>query len=63
MYSSRYPQLGDTVDVLSWQGFEPLFFGVPMPWDGQLAAPSPATVTPAAGTVPPAASAPARTGA
>lgn len=63
VYSSRYPQLGDTVDVLSWQGFEPLFFGVPMPWDGQLAAPSPATVTPAAGTVPPAASASARTGA
>jgi hypothetical protein len=33
VYSTRYPQVGDSVDVLTWQGFEPLFFGVPMPWE------------------------------
>ena len=37
VYSTRYPQVGDSVDVLTWQGFEPLFFGVPMPWDPPLA--------------------------
>jgi hypothetical protein len=36
VYATRYPQVGDTVDVLTWQGFEPLFFGVPMPWDSAL---------------------------
>ncbi|MDM0039063.1 hypothetical protein QTH89_21695 [Variovorax sp. J22G21] len=36
VYSTRYPQVGDSVDVLTWQGFEPLFFGVPMPWDPPL---------------------------
>jgi hypothetical protein len=33
VYAKRFPQAGDTVDVLTWEGFEPLFFGVPMPWD------------------------------
>lgn len=32
VYSSRFPQLQD-VDILNWASFEPLFFGVPMPWD------------------------------
>ena len=36
VYSQRFPQVGDQVDVLSWQGFEPLFFNVPMPWDAEL---------------------------
>jgi hypothetical protein len=37
VYSTRFPQVGDSVDVMTWQGFEPLFFGVPMPWDPPLA--------------------------
>ncbi|MFE8646065.1 hypothetical protein ACFX58_13360 [Sphingomonas sp. NCPPB 2930] len=36
VYSQRFPEVGDQVDVLSWQGFEPLFFNVPMPWDAEL---------------------------
>ncbi|MGK6307232.1 hypothetical protein [Variovorax sp. DT-64] len=44
VYATRYPQVGDKVDVLTWQGFEPLFFGVPMPWDSPL--------PPQAGTAP-----------
>ncbi|RYF67829.1 MAG: hypothetical protein EOO29_36235, partial [Comamonadaceae bacterium] len=32
VYAQRYPTLG-AVDVMTWQGFEPLFFGVPMAWD------------------------------
>jgi hypothetical protein len=37
VYASRYPAQANA-DVLTWEGFEPLFFGVPMPWDGTLAA-------------------------
>ena len=33
IYSTRFPQAGASVDVLTWQGFEPLFFGVPLPWE------------------------------
>ncbi|WP_371436641.1 hypothetical protein [Polaromonas sp.] len=55
IYSTRYPQMGDTVDVLTWQGFEPLFFGVPMPWDAQAATQAVApSATPAATGAPPA---------
>ncbi|MPN40870.1 hypothetical protein SDC9_188410 [bioreactor metagenome] len=36
VYSERYASLGE-LDVMTWKGFEPLFFGVPMAWDGQLA--------------------------
>lgn len=32
VYAERYASLG-AVDVMTWQGFEPLFFGVPMAWD------------------------------
>lgn len=32
VYARRYASLG-TVDAMAWQGFEPLFFGVPMAWD------------------------------
>lgn len=39
VYTTHFPQVGDRVDVLSWEGFEPLFFNVPMPWD-----PSPTVV-------------------
>ncbi|MGB3068245.1 MAG: hypothetical protein WBC18_06845 [Ottowia sp.] len=35
VYSERYAAAGP-VDVLQWKGFEPLFFGVPMAWDGTL---------------------------
>lgn len=35
VYSERYADVGP-VDVMQWKGFEPLFFGVPMPWDGML---------------------------
>ncbi|WP_245598039.1 CsgG/HfaB family protein [Ottowia thiooxydans] len=35
VFSERYSDLG-TVDVMQWKGFEPLFFGVPMAWDGTL---------------------------
>lgn len=53
VYGSRFAQLGE-VDVLTWEGFEPLFFNVPMVWDGQLQAgavgkpaAAPATAAPA----------------
>ncbi|AVP58997.1 hypothetical protein [Pulveribacter suum] len=36
VYDSRFASLG-AVDVMSWEGFEPLFFNVPMPWDGAAA--------------------------
>lgn len=38
VYTTHFPQFGDRVDVLSWEGFEPLFFNVPMPWEAQPAA-------------------------
>jgi hypothetical protein len=57
VYSTRYPQMGDTVDVLSWKGFEPLFFGVPMPWD-----PPPQTAGTAAPATPGTPAAPAKVG-
>ena len=37
VYAQRYASLGH-VDVMTWQGFEPFFFGVPMAWDPPLAA-------------------------
>ena len=55
IYSTRYPQMGESVDVLTWQGFEPLFFGVPMPWDAAVGAQAVApSATPAATGAPPA---------
>lgn len=48
VYSTRVPEAGETVDVLSWKGFEPLFFGVPMPWDVAPSPQSAASVAPAA---------------
>ena len=48
VYSTRFPEAGETVDVLSWKGFEPLFFGVPMPWDVAPSPQSAASVAPAA---------------
>ncbi|WP_313314425.1 hypothetical protein [Pulveribacter sp.] len=36
VYDSRFATLGE-VDVMTWEGFEPLFFNVPMPWDGTTA--------------------------
>jgi hypothetical protein len=50
VYGSRYPTKANA-DVLTWEGFEPLFFGVPMPWDEALAqvpAPPAASAAPAA---------------
>ncbi len=35
VYAERYSDVGP-VDVMQWSGFEPLFFGVPMAWDGTL---------------------------
>lgn len=32
VYGERHASLG-SVDVMTWQGFEPLFFGVPMAWE------------------------------
>jgi curli biogenesis system outer membrane secretion channel CsgG len=37
VYGTRYPAQANA-DVLTWDGFAPLFFGVPMPWDAELAA-------------------------
>ena len=37
VYRARYPAQLDA-DILTWEGFEPMFFGVPMPWDGTLTA-------------------------
>ncbi len=45
VYSTRYPAQV-SADVLTWDGFEPLFFGVPMPWDAALA-PKAANAAPA----------------
>ncbi len=50
VYAERYASLG-AVDVMTWQGFEPLFFGVPMAWD-TAEAPASAGAAPAAGTTP-----------
>ncbi|MEO8248013.1 MAG: hypothetical protein ABI589_01460 [Burkholderiales bacterium] len=51
VYSSRFPQVGNSVDVLTWQGFEPLFFNVPMPWEQTVAvAPAGSATAPATGT-------------
>lgn len=36
VYDSRFASLGE-VDVMTWEGFEPMFFNVPMPWDGTTA--------------------------
>lgn len=47
VYGSRFPQAGDQVDVLTWQGFEPLFFNVPMPWDAELQRATAAATAPA----------------
>lgn len=46
VYSERYADVGP-VDVMQWKGFEPLFFGVPMAWDGTLEAPRAQAVQPA----------------
>jgi len=37
IYTERYAEHAQegAVDVMQWEGFEPLFFGVPMPWDGE----------------------------
>ena len=49
VYAQRYASLG-AVDVMNWDGFEPLFFGVPMAWENaQANAPSGAPSSPAAG--------------
>jgi len=37
VHSERFPELA-AVNVMQWEGFEPLFFGVPMPWDGEMQA-------------------------
>lgn len=67
VYTTRFPQFGDTVDVLSWQGFEPLFFNVPMPWEATTASAgavaAPVVLRPDATGAAPATPAPARTGA
>ena len=33
VYTTHFPQFGDRVDVLTWEGFEPLNINVPMPWE------------------------------
>ena len=45
VYAQRFASLG-AVDVMTWQGFEPLFFGVPMAWDAAQAQ-APAAAAPA----------------
>ena len=47
VYAERYAALG-TVDVMTWDGFEPLFFGVPMAWDSAVT-PAVAGAAPAGG--------------
>ncbi|MGE8318628.1 MAG: hypothetical protein ACN6O3_07740 [Comamonas sp.] len=47
VYSERYSALGP-LDVMTWKGFEPLFFGVPMSWDGMLEAQAAQDQAPAA---------------
>lgn len=36
VYDRHFANLG-AVDVMTWEGFEPLFFNVPMPWDATAA--------------------------
>ena len=48
VYSERFPEMGESVDVLNWKYFQPLFFGVPMRWDGTMA--QAGTIVPAAST-------------
>jgi hypothetical protein len=60
LYANRYPQIKDE-NVLTWAGFSPIFFGVPMPWDGTLeplkaplpvvSKPSPSSPSPGPGKV------------
>lgn len=40
--ATHHPRLPANADVMRWQGFEPLFFGVPMPWEQAAAASVPA---------------------
>lgn len=47
VYAERYAALGP-VDVMTWQGFEPLFFGVPMAWETAATAPAAGATAPAA---------------
>lgn len=47
VYTTHFPQFGDRVDILTWEGFEPLFFNVPMPWDAPPAAVAQASAAPA----------------
>ena len=48
VYAARFAEWG-SVDVMSWEGFQPLFFNVPMPWDAAVqAAAQPASPSPAA---------------
>ncbi len=51
VYSQRFPQLGDNVDVMTWNGFEPLFFGVPVASAARVA---PQALAAPAAVVPPA---------
>jgi len=48
VYSTHFPQLGDSVDVTTWAGFEPLFVGVPVPGAVTTAAVQPAQAGPPA---------------
>ena len=43
VYSERFADKGE-VDVLKWEGFEPLFFNVPMSWEARAAQPAAAVV-------------------
>jgi hypothetical protein len=56
VYGARFPEMGESVDVLTWEGFQPLFFGVPMSWDGTMAqaGTGDGTVAPAASNAAPA---------
>lgn len=40
VYSKYFPKMGPKIDVFAWKDFEPLFFGVPMPWDATVASSS-----------------------
>lgn len=51
VYGTHFADLGETVNVLSWEGFEPLFFKVPMPWDASLKAAETPVAAPAKGAV------------
>jgi hypothetical protein len=48
VYAARFPERGNSVDVLKWDDFQPLFFGVPMSWDGTMAHASMAAPVPLA---------------